>query len=312
MDPSPVDRTQLFSRRDRLPSLRSLRTFEVVGRYLNMQSAADHLCITVSAISHQIRHLEAELNVQLFRRTGRGLELTREGQALLPGISLGFDQLLATVERFRRRDGPQIVTISMSATFAMRWFLSRLTKFYEQYPNIEVHVATHVGREVERDASVDCFIHLGGLDWPDLDGEMLFAEHLEIACSPVLLRKLDNAIIEPKDVLKNRILRAEDRASDWPLWFQAMGITVPTDQRTLNFQSSNLAIQAAIEGLGVILAEPVEIAEELQTGRLVQPLDSSLAIATRGYYFYAMPDLGSAAPVAHLRDWLREELSTAR
>jgi DNA-binding transcriptional LysR family regulator len=276
-----------------------------------MQSAADHLCITVSAVSHQVRHLEAELNVQLFRRTGRGLELTREGQALLPGINLGFDQLSATVDRFRRRTGPNFVTISISASFAMRWFLGRLSSFYEQHPSIEVHITTHVGRKVERDASVDCFIHFGGEDWPDLEGEMLFAEHLEVACSPVLLRKTDHAITAPEDVLKCRILRAEDRASDWPLWFQAMGISVPPDQRMLSFQNSNLAIQAAIEGLGVILAEPVEIAEELQTGRLVQPLDPSLAMATRAYYFYAMPDLASTGPVSHLRDCLLGELAIA-
>jgi len=273
-----------------------------------MQSAADSLCITVSAVSHQIRYLEAELQVQLFRRTGRGLELTKDGEALLPGLTLVFDQLGTTIERFRRRTGPQIVTISMSASFAMRWFLGRLGKFYELYPDIEIHVATHIGREIQRDATVDCFIHVGGNDWPELEGEQLFAENLGIACSPSILRRIDQAVMTPRDVLKNRILRADERPDDWALWLQAMKITLPSQQRVLAFQSHNLAIQAAIEGLGVILADPVEIAEELQTGRLLQPLDPSLAIATRGYYFYTVAETESAQPVTKLREWLRHEL----
>jgi LysR family transcriptional regulator, glycine cleavage system transcriptional activator len=298
----------LTVRRDRIPSLRALRIFEVVGRHLNMQSASETLCITVSAVSHQIRYLEAELEVQLFRRTGRGLELTKDGEALLPGLTLVFEQLGATIERFRRRAGPQIVTISMSATFAMRWFLSRLTKFYETHPDIEIHVATHVGREVQRDASVDCFIHVGENDWPELEGELLFKERLGVACSPSIQCRPGLAIRCPKDVLKNRILRADERPDDWALWLQAMDVKMPRSQRTLAFQGHNLAIQAAIEGLGVILADPVEIAEELQAGRLLQPLESGLAIATRGHYFYSLVESDNAASVMKVREWLRQEL----
>jgi LysR family glycine cleavage system transcriptional activator len=87
-----------------------------------------------------------------------------------------------------------------------------------------------------------------------------------------------------------------------------MGAKMPRGQRTLAFQSHNLAIQAAIEGLGVILADPIEIAEELQAGRLIQPLDSSLAIATRGHYFYSVTESESAEPVLKLREWMRHEL----
>lgn len=299
-----------LARRDRLPSLRSLRTFEVVGRHLNMQGAADALCITVSAVSHQIRHLEAELQVALFRRTGRGLELTRDGEALLPGLTAVFEQLESTVEKFRRRTGPQILTISMPASFAMRWFLGRLGKFYAMYPDVEIRVATHVGREVERSATVDCFIHVGANDWPELEGELLFAEHLGVACSPTIQRRIDQAITAPADVRKNRVLKADDRPDDWQLWLNATGLTLPGEQRTLSFSSQILALQAAIEGLGVILTDPVEIMDELQTGRLVQPLASSLAVATRGYYFYTMADAESAPSVAILRDWLQLELAS--
>jgi LysR family transcriptional regulator, glycine cleavage system transcriptional activator len=226
-------------RRERLPSLRSLRTFEVVGRHLNMQTAADALCITVSAVSHQIRHLEAELQVQLFRRTGRGVELTKDGEALLPGLSLVFEQLGATIEKFRRRSGPEIVTISMSASFAMRWFLGRLSKFYETHPEIEIRVSTHVGKEVQKDATVDCFIHVGSNNWPELEGELLFAENLSVACSPSILRQLDKAIHVPSDVLKNRILCADERPDDWAIWLRATGLSLPPRQRVLAFQSYN-------------------------------------------------------------------------
>src|SRR6202012_1774112 len=199
-------------------------------------------------------------------------------------------------------------TTSMSATFAMRWFLSRLTKFYESHPDIEIHVATHVGREGQRDATVDCFIHVGENDWPELDGELLFKEQLGVACSPSIQSRAEQAIRSPKDVLKNRILRADERPDDWSIWLHATGVRMPRGQRTLAFQSHNLAIQAAIQGLGVILADPTEIAEELQAGRLLQPLDSRLAIATRGHYFYSVAESENAPSVLKVREWLRQGL----
>jgi LysR family glycine cleavage system transcriptional activator len=295
-------------RRQRLPSLRALRTFEVVGRYLNMQSAADELCITVSAVSHQIRSLETELGTELFRRTGRTLELTKQGAALLPGLVLVFDQLGSTINQFRRHASPDIVTISMSPEFAMRWFIPRLSKFQERFPSIDIRVATHVGREVQRDTSVDCYIHVGGPDWPDFRGELLFKERLGIACSPTLLQKPGLGVAAASDVLKHRLLRSNDRPEDWSLWLAGSALTPPLNQRTLSFGSRNLAIQAAIEGLGMVLADTLEISEELHAGRLVLPLDATASIAVRGHYFISVGEGEPSGPVPCVRDWLRGEV----
>jgi LysR family glycine cleavage system transcriptional activator len=300
-DPAPI-------RRDRLPSLRALRTFEVVGRHLNMQHAADELCITVSAVSHQIRDLEAELGVSLFRRTGRGLAMTKEGAGLLPSLIDVFDHLAAAIEGFRRRLGPEIVTISMPASFAMRWFIPRLSRFQDRHPDIEIRVATHVGREVQRNLLVDCFIHLGGEDWPDFRGELLFTEQLHAVCSPAILARPGQAIEGLTDILKHRLLRSDDRADEWSFWTRSLALQIPANQRVVSFTSRNLAIQAAIEGLGVTLAEPVEIADDLLSGRLVQPLGPHLSVPTRGYYFHT----GEAArgpSAALVRAWLLEELA---
>jgi LysR family transcriptional regulator, glycine cleavage system transcriptional activator len=295
-------------RRERLPSLRALKAFEVVGRHLNMQQAAEELCITVSAVSHQIRNLESELGVQLFHRTGRGLELTRHGAALFPSISTTFDQLATVIDQFRRQVGPDIVTVSMSASFAMRWFVPHLAKLHERHPNLEVRIATHSGREVQKNFQVDCFIHLGERDEPGLDGELLFSERLSVACSPILLSRTELTAIAPDDVLRFRLLKSEDRPEDWALWYERFGLKRLPTQRTLLFESRNLAIQAAIEGLGVILAEPVELERELETGRLVQPFGPNFTITTKAYYFVTSMGARSSTPVAQLREWLFDEL----
>ena len=176
-----------------------------------MQLAADELCITVSAVSHQIRSLEAELGTELFRRTGRMLELTKCGAALLPGLVLVFDQLGSTISQFRRLSGTEIVTISMSPEFAMRWFIPRLSRFQEDYPDIDIRVASHFGKAVQRDPSVDCYIHSGGQDWTEFRGLLLFNEKLSVACSPALRDRFGRRSIEPAEVLRFRLLRSDDR-----------------------------------------------------------------------------------------------------
>jgi LysR family glycine cleavage system transcriptional activator len=317
IDPGPDDDTERigtpltsivkFARRPREPSLRALRAFEVVGRHLNMQTAAEELCITVSAVSHQIRYLEEELSTRLFKRTGRGLELTADGAALLPNLAVVFEQLANTIDGFRRRSAPDVLNVSMPMTFAMRWFIPRLHRFQALHPAIDIRIASHDQKDLQRLQAVDCYVRFGDGTWPGLETVLLFTERLSLVCSPKILRSTESAIVVPGDVLKHRLLYANDRRDDWDLWARSLFVELRNAHRTLHFENRDLAIQAAIEALGIALADPVEIGDELRIGRLVQPLGPTQPNVTRGYYFVTTPGR-SGAGIAALKSWLITEL----
>ena len=298
---------QEFVRRPRIPSLRSLRTFEVVGRHLNLQGAAEELFVTVSAVSHQIRCLEEELGTKLFKRTGRHLELSPRGAALLPDLSAIFEQLDETIEGFRTGSESEVLNVSMLTTFAMRWFIPRLHRFQSKHPTIDIRIATHDHKVIQKNTAIDCFIHYGDGTWPGSDSTLLFTERLSPVCSPTALKALEGDITAPSDLLKLRILCADNHPDDWDVWARMMDVNLRKAQRLLHFESRNLAIQAAIEGLGVALADPIEVGDDLRIGRIVLPLTSPRRDVTRGIYF-VIPAGRTASNVLALKEWLLEEL----
>lgn len=299
-----------FVRHTRIPSLRSLRTFEVAGRHLNLQAAADELFVTVSAVSHQIRLLEEELATKLFKRTGRHLELSARGAVLLPDLTAIFEQLGDTIEGFRTSRESEVLNVSMQTSFAMRWFIPRLHRFQSKQPAIDIRIATHENKVMQKNTAIDCFIHYGDGNWPGYDPTLLFTERLSPVCSPTALKALEGNIAAPSDLLKLRILWADNHPDDWDVWARMMDVNLRRARRLLHFESRNLAIQAAIEGLGVALADPIEVGDDLRIGRLVQALASPRSEVMRGIYF-VIPAGRATSSVIALKDWLLEELQVA-
>src|ERR1700742_3696103 len=176
-------------RQTRLPSLNALKAFEATGRLSSVTAAADALAVTPSAISRQVRQLEEDLDLQLFRRSRTGLVLTDAGTALLAGLTDGFQRIALAVDVVRPRPESPVITVSMLSTFAMRWLLPRLGGFNEAHPDIEVRLSTSVELVDLARGDIDCAIRFGRGDWPGLIADRLFTERLTAVCSPALLAK---------------------------------------------------------------------------------------------------------------------------
>ncbi|WP_189048324.1 transcriptional regulator GcvA [Aliidongia dinghuensis] len=293
-------------RQPRLPSLNALKAFEAAGRLLSVTAAADALAVTPSAISRQVRQLEEDLGLPLFRRGRSGLVLTEAGTALLAGLTDGFQRIAQAVDAVRPRPESRVVTVSMLSTFAMRWLLPRLGHFNEAYPDIEVRLSTSVELVDLARGDIDCAIRFGRGDWPGLLADRLFTERLTPVCSPALIAK-GPPLERPEDLRAYTLLHARLRADHWRIWLHEAGIEDLDPRAGPVFETRNFVIQAALQGLGVAVIDPALVGEELASGRLIQPFPRILALEG-AYFLVRHPSKAKLKRVAAFREWLLSEV----
>lgn len=295
------------ARPSRLPSLKALRVFEVVGRHLNLYDAADEMSVTPSAMSHQIRLLEEDLGVELFVRKGRGLELTGRGAELLPLLSAIFSDLGSVISAFRRERGAGSVSIQMPASFATRWFLPNLAGFEQAHPGVDVKLLSHDEPPLAPADGLDCAIRFGRSNWPAYTEYALYPEELVLVCSPRLLAGAERLQLE--DIGRYRLLGVQHQPDVWKSWQQNFGIKPRSDARLLVFPTRELAIRGAVENLGLALAGIVEVADDLRHGRLALALGEGNRFVS-DTYFLAVHQARQRDPgVEALSAWIRKELA---
>jgi len=298
--------------RNLLP-LNSLRAFEAAARHLSFTKAAEELHVTPAAVSHQIKALEEQLGVPLFRRLTRALRLTEAGQAALPALRDGFDKLADGVDLLRAHEESGVVTVSLEPSFAAKWLVPRLDRLRAAHPDLEVRLdATDRLADFQRD-NVDLAIRYGSGDYPGHEVEQLLSEEIFPVCSPKL-RDGPTPLVQPPDLRHHTLIHLDwDRedvgAPTWRMWLLAAGIHDIDFTRGPVFSMKSLALQAAIEGQGVALASSVLVADDLVAGRLVVPFDVSVCDPLDFAYYIVVPKRTACLPkVAAFRSWLRDEI----
>ncbi len=295
---------------DRLPPLNALRTFEAAARHLSFTKAATELFVTQAAVSHQIKALEDHLGLPLFRRLNRGLMLTDEGQELLPFVRGAFDQLAEGIGRLRQGQSAGVLTISVLPSIASTWLIPRLRHFQAGHPEIEVHM-TATDRLVDfAREPVDAAIRYGLGQWPGLRALRLLSAEMLPVCSPQLLEGPD-ALRTPEDLAHHRLLHVLNAPDEWRMWLMAAGVQGVDPDRGLRFDHTALAVQAALNGMGVAMGPAALVGEDLAAGRLVEPFDVELP-SDSAYYFVAPESTADQPKIKAFGDWLQEEASAAR
>jgi LysR family transcriptional regulator, glycine cleavage system transcriptional activator len=294
----------------RLPPLNALRTFEAAARHLSFTKAAAELFVTQAAVSHQIKALEEQLGVPLFRRLNRRLILTDQGQLLLPAVRRAFDELVAGVDRLHEACCVGTLTISTTPSIAAKWLAGRLGRFQALYPEFEIRLmATPRLVDFVREGA-DCGIRYGFGGWPGLRAERLFGASLMPVCSPSLLEG-PHPLRAPEDLRHHVLLHSLDDMDDWRLWLRAAGLTDIDPERGLKFDSVPVALQAAIGGAGVAIGHGLMVAEDLAAGNLVEPFDLELPDAC-AYYFVAPERSADQPKIQAFRSWLYSEAGLTR
>lgn len=299
-----------------LPSLNALRAFEAVARHASITKAAAELHVTPGALSHQVRALEELLGCPLLERQARGVALTAHGRLLFPGLAGGFVQIREAVEAVRALNDSQVLVLSAPPGFTSKWLAPRLYRFALRHPHIELRVASSAGYANFTTDGVDVAIRNVANSRPREPGllyEKLADDHRVAVCSPRLLAKLRKPVSRQSLQRLPRIhddqLAGRADVPGWPEMLRATGL--PPDaqgEHGLHFSSADHAIDAALQGAGLLLAHSLLVRDELRSGRLVQPLDTVLPIR-RAYFFVCLARKRALPGVAAFRDWLVSEMS---
>ena len=314
----------------RLPPLNALRAFEAAARHMSFKKAAKELHVTAGAVSHQVKLLEEHLGMPLFRRLTRALELTPEAQAMLPRVREGLDKLVSAVDLVRAREAAQVLTVMAPPNFAARWLIPRLARFTDRYPNLELHVASrqsmvdgaekngHVPLDEAPQDSALIMVRFGDGRYPGLHVDEVYSAVYVAVCSPKLL-KGPHALKKPED-LRHHTLIHDDTVTEEgarPDWADFLGLLGLLDDEEIDatrgprFSDASLAVEAAIEGMGVTLAMKPLVSNEIEAKRLAIPFDVT-APTSYSYYLVTPETQGENPSVAAFREWLLAEAAPER
>ncbi len=296
------------------PPLNALRAFEAAARHLSLTKAASELNVTPGALSHQIRGLEDRLGLKLFDRGVRSIALTAAGKALQPGLQAGFQHLRDALASLDRLSDPRVLVVSTPPGLTSKWLAPRLYRFSLLHPDIDVRVSSTLKNANFLTDGVDVAVRNLPVDAmldDTLEVENLIALNLAPVCSPFLVEKY--GLLTP-DTLKNAPLIHDDSLAAraalpaWPDWFAAAGVSDADVRRGLRFSSADHALDATVEGAGVLLAFDALAYDDLRTGRLILPFDLTLP-SGRCYAFICPKERQDSANVRAFRSWLRDEVA---
>jgi LysR family glycine cleavage system transcriptional activator len=297
---------------DRIPPLAALRAFAAVARHGSFARAASALHVSTSAVSHQIRGLEATLGAPLLSRARNGTGHTRtavtvEGEALLRAVEATFAQLATACEAVRERARGVRPTLAISAngSVASMWLAPRLAAFAALHPSVQWQV-----RAIEEEPDMV----REGLDLAILrsrrghrvDGDrLLFGETVFPVCSPSLL-----PVDATQDLLRHNLLQEDhgsSREKAWSTWLDLLGMSARARPTIVRFNTFSAAIGAAVAGAGVALGRRPLIDFELSSGRLTRLFADRSLPGSWDFVIRGRPDAARDVHVDHLRDYLLSE-----
>ena len=292
--------------------LTALRAFEAAARHLSFTKAAEELGVTPAAISNQIKSLERQNDVQLFRRLTRSVVLTEAGEYALPLLRQGFDSLAKATERLRAAEARDTLTVSVLPFFAAKWLVPRLDRFYQAHADTNVRIdATMKAVDLARDG-VDVCVRLGFGDYPGLSATKLMNEEAFPVCSPRLLAS-GGPLASPRDLTNHTLLHVESDEFEfpaWGTWLEAAGVNTIDATRGPRFNQLGLQVQAAVEGHGIALASGVLVRDDLYSGRLIRPFDMAIETGL-AYYLLCRQEASNQPLVVEFRNWILAEAAAS-
>lgn len=284
----------------RLPPLNALKAFEACARLGSYSLASQELFVTSAAVGQQIKLLEEHFSLTLFERTKKGLILTKAGNTLYPLVSEAFLKLSIATERVNALKQTNSLTISVLATLATKWLPSLLYKWQESHPEVSLKIISENNDSRFDLNTTDLRICYGRIEGEDLCFDELLVDSISPVCSPSLLQQND-PIRSPEDLFQHNLLHViwgNDviNLPDWDDWFKALGITNYHNPKGNTFNMASMAIQAAIDGKGILLGQRMLISEDIAAGRLVNIFEQSIPLNEA--YYIAYPPSSRQNPVA--------------
>lgn len=294
----------------RLPTLNSLKAFEAAARHESFTRAAEELCVTQGAVSHQVKALETELGMKLFVRQGQRLIITESGRDYLGVVRDAFDRLADGTDRLLKRQKGGVLAVSVSPNFAAKWLVHRLGRFAEAHPEIDLRVSAQPHHVDFAREDIDLAIRHGEGNEPGLHVTRLCAEEVFPVCSPKLLSGR-NPLRKPSDLGRFTLIHVSDRQGwsnrqGWSQWLELAGVKAVDSSRGLVLDQASMAIDAAVDGQGVVLTRTALAASDIIGGRLIRPFDVAMP-ALFGYWIVCAKAAAKLPKIMAFSEWLLAE-----
>ncbi|SAK57415.1 LysR substrate-binding domain-containing protein [Caballeronia ptereochthonis] len=284
--------------------LRAISVFHAAASSGSISRAAAELNVTPSAVSQQIQSLETHLGTALMTKVGRGVGLTEAGERYFAMISEEIDRIAEATQRMRGLRSVTLLTVRATPTLSTKWLLPRLRSFLDGHPDLEVRLnGTNEVTDFAQDA-VDIEIRHGSGQWPGVYVEALAEETFLPVCSPAYCAA---ASLDAADLPRHRLIHSVKSQVQWPYWFSAAQ-TPPFDpgQRVL-FDRSHMAIDAAVDGMGIALESTLMMWRELRDGTLTCPVRQPPDIRLKTQWIVCPYEHLHKKKVTLFLDWLRAE-----
>lgn len=291
--------------------LNALRAFEAAARLLSFSRAAEELNVSHSTISHHIKGLEKTLGMDLFLRQNRRVVLTSAGEILYPVLENAFSEISLALTMLKESRDKEPLKVTVTPSFANKWLMPRMSCFRKEHPGIEVQLLPSTSRAEFSRAGMDVGVRTGWGTWSGLKAEELTPVHMTPLCSPRLLegRGMPES---PEDLADFTLIHADVSSmagikSEWREWLVATGAKKVDFTRGLSFHDPGLALQAAIDGLGVAMGY-VELAEkDIAEGRLVRLFETDVRHPW-SYYIVVPEDREEDPQTTVFCEWLRSQM----
>ena len=295
--------------RRKIPSTAALICFEAAARNESFTKAAQELALTQGAVCRQIGGLEAFLNVELFRRSRRGVKLTEAGLSYSRQVAAQLDAVERDTLSVMRQQGANVIELAVVPTFGTQWLLPRLKDFQQRHPDVTVNLTNRTRPFLFADTAFDAAIYFGDADWSGTEAYFLMQENLLPVCSPALLD--GQSQLSAEQIANLPLLQQSTRPYAWRQWFNSRGLNVPRDMSGPRYELFSMLAQAAMHEMGIALIPPFLIQRELAEGRLViaHPQGSQ---SDKGYYLIVPQRKVESATLQAFRDWLVSAASAYR
>ncbi|SCK42936.1 LysR family transcriptional regulator, glycine cleavage system transcriptional activator [Variovorax sp. HW608] len=289
----------------KLPSLNAVRAFEAAARHVSFTEAAEELCVTHGAISREVALLEEWFGRPLFRRSSWQLTLTDAGRRYLPEVTAALDRLaLASMYVLGQRSSTSL-RVSAPPAFTMRWLIPRMSGFQRRRRDVEIRLMTSLERPNLQADLYDVAIR-GAHEAmaADCGAARFMSEHILPVCHVDLLK--GGALLEPKDIARHTIINYATESYPWHEWLQSAGVCEVRPANSLKFEQMYFALQAACEGLGIVLVPLFLVLDDIISGKLCAPF-GPLGIKRRDYYASFATESDAYPLIATFCGWLEQE-----
>lgn len=295
--------------RPRLPPLKALQAFEAAARHGNFAQGAEELGVTPSAVSHQIQQLEEFLGVGLFQRQAGRAVLTSAGRTYAREIEHAITVIADATALVAPQSQGRHLVIASGPSFAAKWLQPRLTDFLRAHPDVRVRLSTLTPADNLDGDRFDIAITYGSPATSQHRVEPLLVERLRPLCSPGLAASL--SLGTPRDLVRATLIHSANALS-WTEYLRRIGLETLRPGNELWLDRSTMAIDAAVDGLGVVLESEMLAAAELQDGRLVVPFgEEAYTVEATSYYLVRPAGYRSGTQIAAFERWLRAAIATA-